>query len=68
MASTLAKFAKYLAYGTQISTSPLAGAIIGHLLDNYFHTDPLLAIIMTLMGVAVSALYLVRMVRDLRPR
>jgi F0F1-type ATP synthase assembly protein I len=68
MASPLAKFAKYLAYGTQIATSPVAGAIIGHVLDEYFHTDPILAIIMTLAGVAVSALYLVRMVRELRPR
>jgi F0F1-type ATP synthase assembly protein I len=68
MASPLAKFAKYLAYGTQIATSPLVGAILGHMLDVYFHTDPLLAIIMTLMGVAVSALYLVRIVRELRPR
>lgn len=68
MASTLTKFAKYLAYGTQIATSPLVGAIVGHALDEYFHTDPILAIIGTLAGVAVSGLYLVRMVQELRPK
>lgn len=68
MASTLAKFAKYAAYGTEIAMSPLAGAIVGHALDVYFHTDPILAIIMTLAGVAVSGFRLAWMVRELRPK
>jgi F0F1-type ATP synthase assembly protein I len=68
MAGSIGKFARYAAYGTQIAMSPLVGAFLGHLLDVYFHTDPLLAIIMTMLGVALSALYLVRLVNELRPR
>jgi F0F1-type ATP synthase assembly protein I len=68
MASPLAKFAKYLAYGTEIAMSPVAGAIVGHALDVYFHTDPILAIIMTFAGVVVSGFRLAQMVRELRPK
>lgn len=68
MASTLTKFAKYAAYASEIAMSPVAGAIVGHALDVYFHTDPILAIIMTFAGVAVGGFRLAQMVRELRPK
>jgi F0F1-type ATP synthase assembly protein I len=55
---------KYVAAATEFTTSPLAGAIVGHYLDAYFRTDPLLTIILLLAGFIGGTVYLIKILRQ----
>jgi ATP synthase protein I len=54
MARDVGKMVRYGAIGIEFSSPIVAGAIIGHYLDQYFRTDPWLTLVMFLMGVVAG--------------
>ncbi len=54
MAGDIGKMARYGAVGIEFSSPIIAGAIIGHYLDQYFRTDPWLTLVVFLSGVVVA--------------
>jgi F0F1-type ATP synthase assembly protein I len=60
------KMARYAAAGVSFCTSPVAGAIVGHYIDRYLKTDPLLTLIFCLGGFGAGVYHLTRELEDLR--
>jgi F0F1-type ATP synthase assembly protein I len=56
-----ARMIRYGAVALDIAFAPVGGAIVGHLLDLYFHTDPYLTLVMFLLGVGGGFYRLIRM-------
>ncbi|MGD0073466.1 MAG: AtpZ/AtpI family protein [Candidatus Binataceae bacterium] len=54
MAVDVGKMARYGAIGIEFSSPIVAGAIIGHYLDQYFRTDPWLTLVVFLTGVVIA--------------
>jgi F0F1-type ATP synthase assembly protein I len=55
---------KYVAAASEFTTAPLAGAVFGHYLDAYFKTDPILTIILLLLGFITGTVYLIKILRE----
>lgn len=51
--------------GWYIPTCLILGAVLGHLLDNKFHTEPWLALVGVTLGLAVALLGLYLMIKPL---
>ncbi|MGH7948289.1 MAG: AtpZ/AtpI family protein [Candidatus Binataceae bacterium] len=51
MALSPTKMAKFAAVGIEFTSPMIAGALIGHYLDLYFHTDPWQTLGWFLLGV-----------------
>ena len=51
MALSTGKMMRFAAIGFEFAWPMIAGALIGHYLDLYFHTDPWLTLVMFLLGV-----------------
>jgi F0F1-type ATP synthase assembly protein I len=51
MAMSVGKMARFAAIGWEFAMPMVAGAIIGHLADSYFHTDPWLTLVMFMLGL-----------------
>ncbi len=60
------RMARYAAAGVSFTTSPVAGAILGHYIDRYLKTDPLLTVIFCLAGFGAGLYHLTRELEDLR--
>ncbi|HTY56601.1 MAG TPA: AtpZ/AtpI family protein [Candidatus Binataceae bacterium] len=54
MALDSGKMVRYGAVGLEFSSPIVAGAIVGHFLDQYFKTDPWLTLVMFLLGVVAG--------------
>lgn len=51
MAVSPAKLARLAAIGWEFSGPIIAGSVIGHYADLYFHTDPWITLVLFLLGV-----------------
>lgn len=60
------RMARYAAAGMNFAISPAAGAILGHYLDLYFKTDPILTIIFCLSGFVAGTVNLIRELSSLQ--
>jgi len=60
MALTAGRMARFASIGFEFAWPMVAGAIVGHYLDLYFHTDPWLTLVMFLLGVFGGFYRLVR--------
>lgn len=60
------KLARYASIGVEFTSPIIAGAILGHYLDVYLHTDPLFTLILFLTGVFTGFYRLIVIARDLR--
>ncbi len=58
--------ARYAAAGMNFAISPAAGAFLGHYLDLYFKTDPILTIILCLGGFVAGTVELIRELSSLQ--
>jgi len=54
MALSPGRMMRFAAIGFEFAWPMVAGAIIGHYLDLYFHTDPWLTLVMFLLGVFIG--------------
>jgi ATP synthase protein I len=54
MALSTGRMMRFAAIGFEFAWPMIAGAIIGHYLDLYFHTDPWLTLVMFLLGVFIG--------------
>ena len=54
------KFARFAAIGAEFASPIIAGSVIGHYLDQYFHTDPWLTLILFLLGMFAGFYRLIR--------
>lgn len=63
MAGNAAKMARFAGIGVEFSSPIIAGALMGHYLDVYFHTDPWLTLILLLTGVGLGFYRLIREVQ-----
>lgn len=59
-ATNYGRMARYAAAGMNFAFSPAVGAFIGHYLDLYFKTDPILTIILCLGGFVGGTINLIR--------
>ncbi|HLH78494.1 MAG TPA: AtpZ/AtpI family protein [Candidatus Binataceae bacterium] len=59
------KLARYASIGVEFTSPIIAGAILGHYLDAYLHTDPLFTLILFLAGVFTGFYRLIVATRDL---
>ena len=57
------KYARALAMALEIPMSPIAGGVMGHYIDVYFHTHPWFTAILFLFGFIHSILTLIRIVK-----
>ena len=62
MALTAGKMARFAAIGWEFAMPMLAGAIIGHYLDLYFHTDPWMTLVLFMLGLFAG---FVRLIQEL---
>jgi F0F1-type ATP synthase assembly protein I len=60
MAMSTGKMMRFASIGFEFAWPMVAGAILGHYLDLYFHTDPWLTLVMFLLGVLGGFITLVR--------
>lgn len=60
------KLARYASIGVEFTSPIIAGAILGHYLDSYLHTDPLFTLILFLAGVFTGFYRLIVTARELR--
>ena len=60
MALSAGRMARFASIGFEFAWPMVAGAIVGHYLDLYFHTDPWLTLVMFLLGVFGGFYRLVR--------
>ncbi len=60
MAVNPAKWARFASIGIEFSSPIIAGALVGHYLDLYFHTDPWLTLLFFLTGVGLGFYRLIR--------
>ena len=51
MALSVGKMARFTTIAWEFTMPMIAGAVIGHFLDIYFHTDPTLTLILFLLGL-----------------
>jgi F0F1-type ATP synthase assembly protein I len=51
MAMSSGRMMRFASIGFEFAWPMVAGAIVGHYLDLYFHTDPWLTLVMFLLGV-----------------
>src|SRR5271165_1891769 len=54
MAMSSGRMMRFAAIGFEFAWPMIAGAILGHYLDLYFHTDPWLTLVMFLLGVFIG--------------
>ncbi|MGC1400605.1 AtpZ/AtpI family protein, partial [Candidatus Binatus sp.] len=54
MAMSTGRMMRFAAIGFEFAWPMIAGAILGHYLDLYFHTDPWLTLVFFLLGVFVG--------------
>jgi len=54
MAVSAGRLARLAAIGWEFSGPIIAGTVIGHYADQYFHTDPWLTLVLFLLGVFVG--------------
>ncbi len=64
MALSPAKMLRYAAIGIGFSSPIIGGILVGHYLDQYFRTDPLLTFVMFLLGVFAGFYNLIREVKN----
>ena len=57
------KLIRFTAIAAVFTSPPLAGVVLGHLLDEHFHTDPWLTITLLIVGFIDGTWNLVRMTR-----
>ena len=48
---TVGRMARFAAIGTELTMPPIAGAILGHYLDQHFHTDPIITVAAFFVGL-----------------
>ncbi len=60
MAIDVARLSRFAAIGIEFSSPIIAGSLLGHYLDLYFHTDPWLTLVWFLAGVGLGFYRLVR--------
>jgi F0F1-type ATP synthase assembly protein I len=60
------RVARWAAAGIEFASMPVAGALLGHYLDLYFATDPVLTLIMFLLGVLAGFIHLIRTLGEMR--
>ena len=60
MAISAGRMARFASIGFEFAWPMVVGAIVGHYLDLYFHTDPWLTLVMFLLGVFGGFYRLVR--------
>jgi len=53
----------YLAGAMQFTTSPIAGGVVGYLLDKHFNTGPTFALIGFVLGFIGGTINLVRLLK-----
>jgi F0F1-type ATP synthase assembly protein I len=51
MALSVGRMARYTAIAWEFTMPMIAGAIIGHFCDVYFHTDPWITMILFMLGL-----------------
>ena len=66
MAANVGRMARYAAAAVEFASMPVAGALLGHYLDLYFKTDPILTLIMLLLGVLGGFIHLVRTLSEMQ--
>ena len=54
MAMSSGRMMRFAAIGFEFAWPMIAGALIGHYLDLYFHKDPLFTLVFFLLGVFVG--------------
>ena len=54
MAMSPGRMMRFAAIGFEFAWPMIAGALLGHYLDLYFHTDPWLTLVMFLLGVFIG--------------
>ena len=54
MALSTGRMMRFAAIGFEFAWPMIAGAILGHYLDLYLHTDPWLTLVMFLLGVFIG--------------
>lgn len=57
---------RYASIGLELVSPILGGAILGHFLDLYFKTDPLLTLVLLLLGVFVGFYRLIVVLNEFR--
>jgi F0F1-type ATP synthase assembly protein I len=60
---TVGKTARFLGIGVEFSGPIIAGALIGHFIDLYLHTDPWFTFVLFLLGVGLGFYRLIREVQ-----
>jgi F0F1-type ATP synthase assembly protein I len=58
------KLIRFVSVGAVFTSPILAGAVAGHLLDDYFHTEPWLTISLLAMGFITGLYNLIRLVNS----
>jgi len=58
------KLIRFTSVAAVFTSPPLAGVVLGHLLDEHFHTDPWLTITLLIAGFIDGTYNLVRMTRS----
>jgi F0F1-type ATP synthase assembly protein I len=54
------KLIRFTSMAAVFTSPPIAGAVLGHLLDEHFHTDPWLTIILLIVGFIDGTFNLVK--------
>jgi F0F1-type ATP synthase assembly protein I len=54
------KLGRFAGIGLEFASPIIAGSLLGHYLDLYFHTDPWLTLILFLLGLGVAFYRLIR--------
>lgn len=54
------KVGRFAGIGLEFASPIIAGSLVGHYLDLYFHTDPWLTLVFFLTGVGVGFYRLIR--------
>jgi F0F1-type ATP synthase assembly protein I len=61
------KYARPLAMALEIPMSPIAGGIMGHYIDVYFHTEPWFTGILAFAGFIHSIVTVIRIAKEVPP-
>lgn len=59
------KYARPLAMALEIPMSPIAGGVMGHYIDVYFHTEPWFTGILAFAGFIHSIVTVIRIAREI---
>ena len=66
MGSQRGTWARWLAVALDIAMMPAAGALIGHYVDEYFGTDPILTVTLCILGVVARFVELIRTAKEMQ--